>query len=171
VTAYQDIADVCGVPVGTVRSRLSEARVRLERALLATADAAHGDARALTKARRRYAEELMTAARRGELASAFAASWSPAVEVSGPPGFQAEGYSRLVRQLEQDQADGVGNRLINVAASRDLALWEFEMVSPPGDPYHCPPGAGWVLHLRSGWVEQARLYHLREPFPERAHEA
>jgi RNA polymerase sigma-70 factor (ECF subfamily) len=167
VTAYQDIADACGVPVGTVRSRLNEARGRLAQALLATADAAHGDARGLTEARRRYAEELLEAMRRGDLASAFAASFSPDVEVSGPPGFQAKGYGPLVRQLEQDQEDGVGNRLISVVASRDLAVWEFEMLSPPEDPHHCPPGAGWVLHLRSGWVERARLFHLRRPFPGR----
>jgi RNA polymerase sigma factor (sigma-70 family) len=168
VTAYQDIADACGVPVGTVRSRLNEARGRLARALLATADAEHGDARALTEAQRRHAEELVAAARRGELASAFAASFSPTVEVSAPHGFQAQGYGRFVRRLEQDQEDGVGIRLINVVASWDLAVWEFEMLNPPGDPHHCPPGTGWVLHLRSGWVERARLFHLRRPFPDRA---
>lgn len=171
VTAYQDIAGACGVPVGTVRSRLSEARGKLARALLATADAAHGDARALAERRRRDAEEQLAAVHSGELASAFAGSWSPAVEISGPPGFQAHGYGRLIRQLAQDAEDGAGNRLINVTASRDLAVWEFEMTSPPWDPEHCPPGAGWVLQLRSGWVERARLFHLRGRSPQRAQAA
>lgn len=160
VTAYTDIARACGVPVGTVRSRLSEARGKLERALLATADAAHGDFRALAQARRRDAEESFAAIQRGEVASAIAASWSPDVEISGPPGFRAEGHGGLIRQVRQDQADGVGHRLVNVVASRDLVLWESEMLSPAWDPYHCPPGAGWILHLRSGWVERARLFHL-----------
>jgi RNA polymerase sigma factor (sigma-70 family) len=171
VTAYQDIADACGVPVGTVRSRLNEARSRLARTLLATADAAHGDARALTEARRRDAEELLTAARRGQLASVFAASWSPTVKISGLPGLPPVGYGHLVRRLEQDVADGVGNRLTNVAASRDLVLCEIEMQSPPGDPCHCPPGAAMVLQLRSGWVEWARIFPVRRRAPERTHAA
>ena len=170
MSAYQDIADACGVPVGTVRSRLHEARGRLERALLAAADAAHGDVRAVTEARRRDMEELLGAMRRGELPSALAASsWSPTIEISGPPGFQAQGYGLLVRQLDQDLAEGVGYRLTGVVASRDLTVLEFEMLSPRDDPYHCPPGAGWVLHLRSGWVERARLFHLRRQSPEDIH--
>jgi RNA polymerase sigma factor (sigma-70 family) len=161
LTEYQDIAAACGVPIGTVRSRLNEARAKLARALLATADAAHGDARTHSEARRRDAEELLAAVPRGDLASAFAASWSPTVEISGVPGFQAVGYGGLIRQVEQDLADGVGTRLTNVVASRDIALCEFELQSPAWDPQHCPPGAGWLLHLRAGWVERARLFHLR----------
>lgn len=171
VTAYRDIAAACGVPVGTVRSRLSEARGKLERALLATAEAAHGDFRTLARARRRDAEELIAAVARGELESAFASCFSRSVKVSGPPGFDAEGYGRLIRQLERDQADGAGNRLVNVVASGDLAVWEFEMLSPAWDPHHCPPGAGWVLQLRSGWVERARIFRLPSGFPQRASEA
>jgi RNA polymerase sigma factor (sigma-70 family) len=138
VTAYQDIADVCDVPVGTVRSRLNEARGRLARALLA---------------------------------SALAASWLPNVEVSGLPGYQAVGYRHLVRGVEQDLADGVGYRLANVVACRDLVLCEFEMLSPAWDPHHCPPGAGWLPHLRSDWVERVRLFRIRGRSKERARAA
>ena len=164
VTEYRDIAAACGVPVGTVRSRLNEARSRLSRALLATADTVHGDVRALTEARRCEAEGLLTAVRRGEMASAFAEFWAPDVEISGPPGFKAAGYGLLIQQLEQDLSDGVGTRLTNLVASRDFTLCEFELQSPPGDPYHCPPGAAWVLHLRSGWVDRARLFQARREF-------
>lgn len=101
----------------------------------------------------------------------LADSWSPTVEVSGPPGFRAEGYGHLIRGLEQDLADGVGHRITNVVASRDLTVCEFELQSPPEDPYHCPPGAAWVLRLRSGRVQQARLFHVRRPSPEHTHAA
>ncbi len=161
VTAYQDIAEACGVPVGTVRSRLNEARGKLARALLATADTAHGDVRAVTAERRRHAEEFLEALRRGEPASALATSWLPTVAFSGPGGMRVEGYGQLVRGLEQDLADGVGHHLTNVVAGSDLAICEFTLQSPPEDPFHCPPGAALVLHLRSGWVEQARLFHIR----------
>lgn len=167
VTTYQDIAQACGVPVGTVRSRLSEARSRLARALSETADAAHGDVRALNAARLRDAQEQIAAVYRGDLEPAFAAYWSSTVEISGLPGLETKGYRPLIRQLEQDQEDGASARLINVVASRDVALWEFEMLSPPWDPQHCPPGAGWLLQLHSDRVQKARIFHLRSKPLER----
>lgn len=161
VTAYQDIADACGVPVGTVRSRLHEARGRLTRALLATADTAHGDVGTLTAARRREAEDLLAAMHRGEIRSLLSASWSPTVEISDSDGFQGVGFGHLAQSLERDLADGVRGRVANVVASNDLVVWELDLLSPPENPGHCPPGAAWLLQLRSGWVERFRLVHSR----------
>ena len=62
VTSYERIAEVCGVPVGTVRSRLSQGRTKLAAALAATADAPHGDAGQRVRASRVEAHELLAAA-------------------------------------------------------------------------------------------------------------
>jgi RNA polymerase sigma-70 factor (ECF subfamily) len=51
-TSYGQIAAACEVPVGTVRSRLNQARTKLDRALRATAADAHYDTAALTARRR-----------------------------------------------------------------------------------------------------------------------
>jgi sigma-70-like protein len=59
VTAYEQIAALCEVPIGTVRSRLSQARRKLAEALLATADAPYDDAAALTEAQRIQGEEVL----------------------------------------------------------------------------------------------------------------
>lgn len=168
VTAYQDIADVCGVPVGTVRSRLHEARGKLSQALMATADAAHGDVRVATGEWWRYSQDMVSAVYRGDVASQLAVSWTPTVDIRGPRDLRNEGYGALVGGLEQDVLDGVGYRVTNVAASRDIVVCEFELRSPPDDPFHCPPGAAWVLHLRSGWVEQATIFQLRRQQAEHA---
>ena len=61
-TSYERIAEVCGIPVGTVRSRLSQGRTKLAAALAATADAAHGDAGQRVRASRVEAHELLAAA-------------------------------------------------------------------------------------------------------------
>ncbi|MEV7236771.1 sigma factor-like helix-turn-helix DNA-binding protein [Streptomyces sp. NPDC051020] len=50
MTSYRQIAEACAVPVGTVRSRLSQARAVMARALTATAAAAHEDVMRRTEA-------------------------------------------------------------------------------------------------------------------------
>ncbi|WP_416962645.1 RNA polymerase sigma factor [Streptomyces sp. Agncl-13] len=61
VTSYERIAEVCGVPVGTVRSRLSQGRAKLAATLAATADAPHGDAGQRVRASRVEARALLAA--------------------------------------------------------------------------------------------------------------
>jgi RNA polymerase sigma-70 factor (ECF subfamily) len=63
VSSYEQIADACGVPVGTVRSRLSQGRAKLAAALAATADAPHGNAEERVRASRIEAREMLAAAR------------------------------------------------------------------------------------------------------------
>jgi RNA polymerase sigma-70 factor (ECF subfamily) len=58
-TSYERIAEVFGVPVGTVRSRLSQGRTKLAEALAATVDAPHGDAAERVRASRIEARELL----------------------------------------------------------------------------------------------------------------
>ncbi|MEV0714369.1 sigma-70 family RNA polymerase sigma factor [Asanoa sp. NPDC050611] len=166
VTAYQDIADVCGVPVGTVRSRLSEARRRLGDALLATADTAHADMAALTSTRRREAEETFAAAHRGEFRTALTAFFAPTVESLWPNRGRVSGHEFLIRGMDSDLTAGIGHTVTNVVASPDLSIWEFDLVSPPDDPEHCPPGAVWVHQVADGRVQRCQLFHT--PRPERA---
>ncbi|MCG7209585.1 RNA polymerase sigma factor, partial [Streptomyces arenae] len=61
--SYEQIALACGVPVGTVRSRLSQGRAKLALALAATADTAHADAGQRVRASRVEARRMLAAAR------------------------------------------------------------------------------------------------------------
>ncbi|WP_396230432.1 RNA polymerase sigma factor, partial [Frankia sp. ACN1ag] len=57
---YEQIAAMCGVPVGTVRSRLSTARAKLSQELLTGASSPHQDMTALTAARWQEAEQTLS---------------------------------------------------------------------------------------------------------------
>ncbi|WP_217560962.1 RNA polymerase sigma factor, partial [Streptomyces sp. GbtcB6] len=61
--SYELIALACGIPLGTVRSRLSQGRAKLAVALAATADAPHADAGQRVRAGRTEARRMLDAAR------------------------------------------------------------------------------------------------------------
>lgn len=158
VTSYQQIADACGVPVGTVRSRLSLGRARLAEALLATADSAHGDAGALVAASEREALETLAAAERGEFQTVLAERWAPEVALLSSPEPMI-GHDFLNRGMDSDLTAGVRQRVRHVVASRDLAVWEMDMLNSPDNPDHCPPAVTWLMSLRDGRVQELRLFH------------
>ena len=75
--SYDQIAALCGVPVGTVRSRLGEARRKLVEAMAATADSVHADALAASRASALEAAETLAAAEQGRFAELTAERWTP----------------------------------------------------------------------------------------------
>ncbi|MGH3647469.1 MAG: RNA polymerase sigma factor [Micromonosporaceae bacterium] len=161
VSSYQEIAAVCGVPVGTVRSRLCEARRRLTGALLATENAAHRDTVSLARSRRAEAEHLLAEAERGAFAAAAREHWSPEAEVIGPQPDWGRDLDFLIRAMRADQETGVRQRIVNVVASSDLTILEAQLLSPADDPQHCPPGVVWLQSVRGGRVWRSRLFHGR----------
>ncbi len=163
VSAYDQIAALCGVPVGTVRSRLSEARRKLADGLLAAADAEHADVSAMTARRRQEAEFLLDSAPRGSFATAFAEVSSPDVVLASAPGLVARGRGLLVRIMEWDLEAGVRQRLGNVVAGDGVTVWECALDSPPWDPEHCPPGVVWLITVADDRISRIRLFHPAPP--------
>lgn len=156
--SYQTISRLCGVPVGTVRSRLSEARTKLTGHLRATAEHAHADAGDLARRRRLEAEDLLVAVAAGRVRAALGDRWSPVADVAWPDGTRTSGLGAVVDGITGNYADGVRYRLADVVASSDIVIWEVANLNPADKPRHCPPFVAWTHFLDSGRVSRFRLF-------------
>ncbi|WP_204057182.1 RNA polymerase sigma factor [Microbispora corallina] len=163
MNSYQEIARACGVPVGTVRSRLSEARRRLAEALPETVAGRHRDVGALTAERREEAIALLSSVPSATPQAFFGGRWSPYAEIIWPKGDRRIGLSSLFEAFASDYADGVRYRVTNVVAGPDITVWENQFVNPPEDPDHCPPAATWLLRESEGRIQSVRLFHAPRP--------
>ncbi|HEY3033989.1 MAG TPA: sigma-70 family RNA polymerase sigma factor [Streptosporangiaceae bacterium] len=163
--SYQQIAAVCGVPVGTIRSRLNQARAKLTDTLLESAAAAHDDTAALTARRQCEAENLISSAPRGEFREALAALTAPDLTLIGPQGQRAQGRDTLAHIMDSDLQAGVRQQPIRVTAAHHLTILECDLINPAWDPQHCPPAVLWVMTQPSERIEQIKLFHPTPPRP------
>ncbi|MCT9935192.1 sigma-70 family RNA polymerase sigma factor [Planotetraspora sp. A-T 1434] len=162
ITSYQQIADACAISVSTVRSRLNQARPALARALTATAGTAHEDVRRRTEASWQEARATLAAAAHGEFGKVVKDRYSPEVSLwSG--GERLGGAELLLAGMDLDLSAGVRQRPLHVVTGRSLVIWEMELVNPPDDPDHCPPGVAWIMTLDGGRFDQVSLYHAPRP--------
>ncbi len=157
--SYSEIAAMCGVPIGTVRSRLNQARARLAKTMRDNAERSHRGASTLTAEREQVAVQLLSSASHGSFASALADIASPGVHIVSPDGAHERGRKRLETIMESDLQAGVEQKLTQVVAGSHLTIWECDLQSPPWDPSHCPPAVLWMLTHQGTQVDEIRLFH------------
>ncbi|WP_436533463.1 RNA polymerase sigma factor [Actinoplanes sp. HUAS TT8] len=160
VTSYAQIALVCGLPIGTVRSRLSHAHRTLTGLLRAGAERAFPDITPHLGAREREAADALTAAMRGDFRDVVDDLWWPDAAMSVPASGQGGGREFALRGMECDLASGVRQRLVNVVAGHDVLIWETELISD-----HCPPGAVWLHKIDKGRIRRLTLCHAETTSP------
>src|ERR1700682_3096778 len=162
LSSYEQIASVCALPIGTVRSRLSQARVKLTGALSATAERSHEDASAKLQICRQDAVDTLAAADRGAF-NELTVRWSPQLEVIQAHGNRG-GTHLLLTILQTDQQNGTRRRPVNVLVGGDVVIWETELINSPDQPARGPSSGAWVMSLDAdGLVRHLRMFHLPRP--------
>lgn len=157
--SYRDIASISGVPVGTVRSRLNQARAKLAEALLAEAAAADSDHGVLERTRRRRFEEAYAEYNRGIGLDLLAQSLEKDVETVWQDGFVLRGREVLAQNLSHDIAAGVKLHIDNVIASHSITVLDARFENPPDDPHHCPPLTTQVYLHNGDGIRSIRLHY------------
>ncbi|MEU9322146.1 sigma-70 family RNA polymerase sigma factor [Streptomyces sp. NPDC048295] len=158
VASYEEIAAACDIPLGTVRSRLNQARTKLARLLLDTAQASHDDADRRTEESRQEALATLAGWESGTLPREISNLWPSHSAMTGRLGRPGE-HVHPVPVMRGYLEDGVRQQLRRVVAGRDIDIWEMDVTTAQGALHHCPPTLSWLMLRRDGRVQQLRVVY------------
>jgi RNA polymerase sigma factor (sigma-70 family) len=162
-SSYEEISAILSVPVGTVKSRLSQAKAKLADALLKTAELEHDEARQLTESRTRYFEAAFGEINQGQGYEIFMDAVSEELTWAFPGGRIFYGHEVMASEFQGDLEAGMRIRLTNVVASKDVSIYEADLLNPPDNPLRCPPATAGVFFLRDGLAR--RVHQHFAPYP------
>jgi hypothetical protein len=161
-SSYAAIADICDVPIGTVRSRLNAARRRLADELLATAAAAHTERDTLRGWSLAAGAAMLAFQRSGDpalLESVFASD----VCFRMADRVERRGRDNLAAGLAHDFDDGVTARPLRVIPGENVAIAELLLESPPEQPLHCPPVVTQIHFHDAGRTHRLVSHYAARP--------
>ena len=157
---YQEISTLLGVPIGTVRSRLSQARHRLGEELLRTAERSHTDHQALVDERAGWWRAAVEELHQRGVGELYASGCAPDVLVEErTSGYRERGIEDQRRGAEDSVAAGVRMQVTDIWASNSVTIIEGNYRNPPHDPQHCPATHTEVRIHPQGETSRLLLYY------------
>jgi len=166
-SSYEEISATLGVPMGTVKSRLNTIKLRLAEALLETASLEHDEARRLAEARENFFKAGYAECNQAEGCEILASAFSEDLVVSFSNGrVFTRGYEFMIKDMVRDLEIGAKTHPKEVISSKDVAVIECDLESPPEDPHHCPPAISQVAVYREGKIHRLHWYLAPRPVRE-----
>lgn len=163
-SSYEEIAETLALPIGTVRSRLSEARRRLADDLLGLSRSCDEEERRRRDTWNRYyfsAFARLYDGRRDE----FIDHYHPDMEVvAGRKRFR--GRAKIEAEVDGDLQTGTLTEPVRILTSGNLSVIDCRITNPPDQPARCPVGMALVVCREGDRSRRAYLYPgQRIPLP------
>lgn len=163
-SSYEEISEELAIPVGTVRSRLAEARRRLTEELTALSPGPDVDERRTRESWNRFyvgAFEKVNQGRRDVFVDHLLPDM---VVISGRKLFRGRG--KLELEIDGDIATGTLSHPMRVFSSGNVTVVDCKVTNPPNDPARCPVGFALVVVRQGDRGQKAYLYPgQRVPLP------
>ncbi len=157
--SYEEIATLCGIPIGTVRSRLSEARRQLATVLPLIGDHRHLDQGAINTERGEEAAAILSAVANCVPLPSVHERWAEDLVMYWPSGRISTGLAPIYDVLRSDYQMGARHRLTGVASTPGVTIWEADAIYESSRPDGFPAAGTWLLREKAGRVREVRLIY------------